>query len=75
MNAAGAARDKGYRKMDAYTPFPIEELHRRARICTKNKLPLIVLIGGICGGLTGFLLQWYVTVYQLPHQHRRASAA
>ena len=26
VNAARAAREKGYRKLDAYSPFPIEEL-------------------------------------------------
>ena len=32
----------------------------------KNKLPLIVLTGGIIGGLTGYLLQYYVTVIYFP---------
>src|ERR1039457_5928888 len=27
VNAARAAREKGYRKLDAYSPFPIEELN------------------------------------------------
>ena len=35
-------------------------------IYQKSKLPLIVLFGGICGGLTGFGLQWYITVYNFP---------
>lgn len=65
VNAANAARDAGYHHMDAYTPFPIEELHDALHL-HKNKLPLIVLLGGICGGLTGFGLQWYVTVFNFP---------
>ena len=32
----------------------------------KNKLPLIVLAGGILGGLTGYLLQYFVTVIYFP---------
>ena len=32
----------------------------------KNRLPLIVLIGGILGGLSGYLLQYYVTVVYFP---------
>lgn len=63
--AAEAATHAGYRKLDAYTPFPIEELHHAMHV-PKSKLPLIVLMGGICGGLTGFLLQWYITVYDYP---------
>ena len=49
VNAARAAREKGYRKLDAYSPFPIEELSDALHL-HKNRLPLIVLIGGIIGG-------------------------
>ena len=40
VNAARAAREKGYRKLDAYSPFPIEELSDALHL-HKNKLPLI----------------------------------
>ncbi|HLI85008.1 MAG TPA: DUF3341 domain-containing protein [Bryobacteraceae bacterium] len=63
--AAKAAYQQGFRKLDAYTPFPIEELHEVLHL-HKNKLPLIVLLGGICGGLTGYLLQYFVTVIYFP---------
>lgn len=65
VRAAKAASAQGYRKMEAYTPFPIEELHHALHL-HRNKLPLIVLIGGICGGLTGFLLQCYITIWNFP---------
>ena len=65
VNATRAVRDRGYRKLDAYTPFPIEELNDVLHL-HKNKLPLIVLAGGILGGLTGYLLQYYVTVIYFP---------
>src|SRR6516225_6743938 len=65
VNAARAAREKGYRKLDAYSPFPIEELSDALHL-HKNMLPLVVLIGGIIGGVTGYLLQYYITVYQYP---------
>ena len=63
--AARTAREKGYRKLDAYSPFPIEELSDALHL-HKNKLPLIVLVGGIIGGLSGYLLQYYVTVWYFP---------
>lgn len=65
VNAARAAREQGYRKLDAYSPFPIEELSEALHL-HKNKLPLIVLIGGLLGGLGGYLLQYYVTVWYFP---------
>ena len=63
--AARAAREKGYRKLDAYSPFPIEELSDALHL-HHNKLPLIVLIGGIVGGTLGYLLQYWVTVVSYP---------
>jgi hypothetical protein len=63
--ACQAAREHGYRKMDAYTPYPVEEVTEALHL-HKNKLSLIVLLGGLCGGLTGFLLQVYVTIFHFP---------
>jgi len=65
VNATRAAREHGFRKLDAYSPFPIEELSEALHL-HKNRLPLIVLFFGICGALTGYLLQYYVTVWQFP---------
>lgn len=63
--AARRAHDEGYRKMDAYTPFPIEELTEAIGI-RHTKLPLIVLIGGIVGCLGGFLLCYWVSTIAYP---------
>jgi uncharacterized membrane protein len=65
VNAAREARSRGYRKLDAYSPFPIEALTEALHL-PKSKLPLIVLIGGILGGLTGYLMQYYITVIYFP---------
>ena len=65
VSAARAARAKGYRKLDAYSPFPIEELTDALHL-HKNKLPLIVLAGGVIGGLTGFFLQYWIAVIYFP---------
>ena len=54
--ASRRARREGYRELDAYTPFPIEELHEALDI-HHTKVPLMVLIGGIVGGLAGYGLQ------------------
>ena len=74
VNAARAAREKGYRKLDAYSPFPIEELSDALHL-HKNKLPLIVLIGGIIGGIAGLPAAVLRHGDLLPDQYRRAAAA
>ena len=43
--AAAAAHEQGYRRMDAYSPFPIEELHD-AMGGHHSRLPLIVYLAG-----------------------------
>jgi hypothetical protein len=65
VRATQSAVDKGYKKLDAYSPFPIEELNDVLHL-HRNKLPLMVLGGGICGGLLGYLLQYFVTVIYYP---------
>ena len=56
---------EGYRRMDAYSPFPIEELHE-ALGAHHTRLPLIVLIGGITGCLGGYGLQYWVSTMAYP---------
>jgi len=59
------AREEGYRHMDAYTPYPIEEIAEELGI-HDNRLPLIVLVGGICGLLFGYGLQYWTSVVSYP---------
>jgi hypothetical protein len=63
--AAREARLRGYRKVEAYSPFPIEEVDDALRL-PRNKLPLIVLVCGIIGGIAGYLFQYWVTVWHYP---------
>ena len=65
VTAVRKARAEGYRVMDAYSPFPIEEMHEALHFHDR-RLPLIVLIGGICGGLGGYLLEYWTSVIDYP---------
>jgi len=65
VTATERAHGAGYRCMDAYSPFPIEELHQ-ALGAHHTRLPLIVLLGGICGCLGGYGLQYWVSVVAYP---------
>ena len=48
VDAIRRARAAGYRKMDAYTPFPVEHLSQELGF-HRTALPVIVLIGGLIG--------------------------
>ena len=63
--AAYRAHHEGYRKMDAYSPFPIEELHE-ALGAHHSPLALIVLIGGIVGCAGGYAMQYWMNAVSYP---------
>lgn len=65
VSAALSAHREGYRKMDAYTPFPVEGL-AEALGFHHNRLPLLVLAGGVIGCIAGYLLQYYIAVIDYP---------
>ena len=63
--AARAARAQGYRRLDAFTPYPIEELSEVLGQ-TRTRLPLIVLVGGVLGAMGGYGLQYWSAVMAYP---------
>lgn len=65
LAAAHRAREEGYRRMDAFTPFPVHGLAEAIGF-HRTGVPLIVLIGGIIGCVGGFLLQYYISVIAYP---------
>ena len=71
--AARSVHDYGYRNVDAYSPFPIHELDEAMGI--HNRLPLLVLGGGIAGCIGGYLLQYWTAVIDYPIHYRRSSSA
>ena len=65
LEAVRRARAAGYRKMDAFTPFPVEHLAEELGF-HHTALPLIVLIGGLIGCGGGFLLQYWISAVDYP---------
>ena len=64
--AAEQVRDAGYKRTDAFTPFPLHEIDEALGI-KRSILPFLVLGGGIVGLLTGIGLQFFTHVidYQI----------
>ena len=65
LAAAERAHAEGFRKMDAYTPFPVHGLSEAVGF-HRTRLPLIVLLGGLAGAATGFGMQYYFSVIDYP---------
>ena len=65
LTACRFAYRAGYRKMDAYSPVPVDGV---AEAIGKKgtKIPLIVLLGGIAGGSGGYFMQWFSMTYDYP---------
>jgi hypothetical protein len=58
LEAAKRAYEDGYRRMDGFSPFPIEGL-AEALGHEMTLVPLFTLMGGIAGGLGGYFMEWY----------------
>lgn len=65
VEAARRTREAGYRRLDAYTPYPIEALTEALEI-HDHRLPALVLAGGILGGLAGYALCYWTSVIDYP---------
>jgi hypothetical protein len=65
VDATRRAFDAGFRRMDAYSPFPVEGL-AEALGSHGTRVTLIVLIGGLIGCIGGFCLQYWVHVVDYP---------
>ena len=63
--AAHRVHEAGYRKVDAYTPYPIEELAEALGL-HHSPLPKLVFAGGLTGLLAGFGLCYWSSVYAYP---------
>lgn len=65
LAAARRARAEGFRKMDAYTPFPVEGLAEAVGF-PRTRLQGLVLLAGLAGGIGAFVMQYYSSVIDYP---------
>ena len=65
IKAAHAVHAEGYTKVDAYTPYPMEEVIEALHL-GHSQLPKLVLAGGIAGLVGGWGLQYWSSVIEYP---------
>ena len=63
--AARRTHEAGYKKIDAYSPFPVEELAEAIGFHS-NRVALVTLIGAAIGGLSGYLMQYWIATISYP---------
>ncbi len=63
--AARRTYDAGYRRINAYSPFPIEELSEAIGY-HRDYVALCVLVCGILGAVGGFALQYWTAAFAYP---------
>ena len=65
VQAARRARARGYRILDAYSPFPVEGL-AEALDFHDNRVPVAVFVGGLLGAVGGYVLQFGLNTVDYP---------
>ncbi|HLJ86478.1 MAG TPA: DUF3341 domain-containing protein [Candidatus Angelobacter sp.] len=65
VHAAKAAYEAGYRKMDTYSPYPIEEA-AEAIGSHHNRVALVVLIGAMLGMIGGYSMEFWISAVNYP---------
>jgi Protein of unknown function (DUF3341) len=61
LGAVHKARDEGYTRMDAYTPFPVDGLAEAIGF-DEDIIPYVGFAGGVFGAAVAFFMQVYVNL-------------
>src|SRR5437016_4260978 len=65
LKAAESVHAEGYRKVDAYTPFPVHGLDDALAI-HDPRVPWVIFLSGLSGGAFGYWLQWWISTTDYP---------
>jgi hypothetical protein len=66
LHAAESARQKGWKRLDAITPYPVHGMEHALGV-NLSWVPWVTVISGVLGGLGGFALEAWVSSVQWPH--------
>jgi hypothetical protein len=65
VSALHAMRERGYRHMDAYTPYPVSEAEQAVQP-GRSRLPVVVFLAGMAAAAGAYWLQWFLNGYLYP---------
>ncbi|MBX3206305.1 MAG: DUF3341 domain-containing protein [Labilithrix sp.] len=65
VQAARSVRALGYRRVEAFTPFPIPELEDVLGV-RRTRLPYLVFFAGLSGAALALLVQWWTNAVDYP---------
>ena len=63
--AARALRARGTASLDIHSPYPLHEADEALGL-KRSTVPVVALIGGLTGAITGYLIQWYTVGFDWP---------
>lgn len=64
VGALCAARAAGYRRLQAFAPYPVEEAARLLGV--DRRLPALTLVAGGAGAVLGYAMQYWIAVVDYP---------
>ncbi|KAA0131555.1 DUF3341 domain-containing protein [Gimesia chilikensis] len=57
--------ESGYRSLDAFSPFPLEELSEALQL-KRSRVAPIVFAGGLIGGVSIYALEYWINLFAYP---------
>jgi len=61
-SAVRALHAKGYTRIETYSPIPVTNASPERR----SRLPVVVFIAGLLGGVASYAIQWFANAYAYP---------
>lgn len=65
VHATEQAVNAGYKRVEAYTPYPVEQIFDLLHL-HKNNVALVILITGLVGCAVGFFMQYFAAAIHYP---------
>ncbi|QDE83623.1 DUF3341 domain-containing protein [Myxococcus xanthus] len=65
VEAARALRASGFLRLDAHTPYPVEDVDAVLGLPT-SRLPLLALLAGVGGAVGAYVVQWFTQAVDWP---------